>query len=158
VIPEGQPKNQDLIDAVITSSQKTIDVVQKDGSVTKEQILDDDTIYFKLGHVNSNNYGQAVYELKEMERTADDAKNNMCEERAERIRSELLGVGISVRRAFDAKGSETVGINKQNSQTNYIGMIGRNKQEKIYTVKDKGKGGSWVDRLLDRQSERDDEE
>ena len=40
--PEGQPKYNDLIDIIIQSSQKTIDVQQKDGSYTKEQIIDDE--------------------------------------------------------------------------------------------------------------------
>lgn len=157
MIPEGQPKNQDLIDAVITSSQKTIDITQKDGSITKEQLLDDDTIYFKLGHVNSNNFGQAVFELKEWERNGQNAVRNMCEERAQDIMNDIKEVGISIRRAFDAKGSETIGINKQNSQTNLLGMIGKNKQERVYTMKDKAKG-SLFDSLLGRQVEKDDEE
>jgi hypothetical protein len=42
----------------------------------------------------------------------------------------------SVKLAYDGKGSETIGINKENSQTNYIGMIGKNKQERVYTMKD----------------------
>lgn len=157
MIPEGQAKNQDLIDAVITSSQKTIDITQKDGSITKEQMLDDDTIWAKLSHVNSNSYGQAMFELKEWERNGNDAPRNMCAERAADIMHDIKEVGISIRRAFDAKGSETVGINQQNSQTNLLGMIGKNKQERIYTMKDKAKG-SLLDGLMGRQVEKDDDE
>jgi len=64
--PEGQPKYNDLIDIIIQSSQKTIDVQQKDGSYTKEQIIDDDTVWFKTGSVNANTYGRFALELKEL--------------------------------------------------------------------------------------------
>jgi hypothetical protein len=57
--------------------------------------------------------------------------------------------------AYDGKGSETIGINKENSQTNYIGMIGKNKQERVYTMKDK-QGTGRLDALFGKKVEDDD--
>lgn len=157
LIPEGGAKNQDLIDAVITSSQKTVDVKQKDGSLASEQRLDEDTIWTKLLHVNSNNLGQAIFELQEWERNAMLSTSNMCTERGVILRDEAMALGISIRRAIDAKSAETIGINSQNSQTNLLGMIGKNKQERVYTMKDNAKS-SIFDSIMGRKAEQDDEE
>ena len=153
MIPEGQPKNQDLIDAVITASQKTTEITQKDGTITKEQLLDDDTIWTKLLSVNANTLGQCIFELKEFERTGNDAPRNMCQERAEDLMHDIAKVGQSFRRSLDAKSAETMGVVRHNSQTNLLGMIGRNKQERIVNFKGDAKR-SFMDSLLNRESER----
>jgi len=157
VIPEGEAKAKDLIEAVLTSSQKTVEVKQDDGSIKRVAEVDDDTVWAKLNHINSNSYGQAVFELKEWERNGNDAPRNMCQERALDIMHDIKEVGISVRRAYDAKGSETIGVNKMNSQTNILGMVGKNKQERVYTMKDKAKS-SLFDGILGRDVEKDQDE
>ena len=105
--PDGQPKYNDLIDIIIQSSQKTIDVQQKDGSITKEQIIDDDTVWFKTGSVNANTYGRFAFELKEWERLALIVENNMSHPRALQLGHEVMEIGISYRRSIDAKSSES---------------------------------------------------
>ena len=156
--PEGQSKHNDLIDAVITSSQKTITVEQKDGIFTKEQVLDEDTIWTKLLSVASNTLGQCIFSLKEWERSAFSANRNMCAERAEDIQHDIMEIGQSVRRAIDSKSSESIGINKQSQQTTLLGMIGKNKQERVITLNEKARK-TLFDSIMGREGERtvDDE-
>ena len=153
--PEGSPKYNDLIDIIIQSSQKTIDVMQKDGTVTKEQIIDDETIWWKTGSVNANTFGRFAYELKEWERTSHLAENNMSIPRAIQISEEIMGTGISYRRSMDAKSSESQ-RNSQNSQSTLIDKINKNKVERVYTMKDQAKK-SLFDGFLGRERERDEE-
>jgi hypothetical protein len=153
--PEGQPKYNDLIDIIIQSSQKTIDVQQKDGTVTKEQIIDDETIWWKTGSVNANTFGRFAYELKEWERTALLSNNNMSEPRAIQIGHEIMEIGISYRRSMDAKSSESQ-RNAQNSQSTLIDKINKNKVERVYTMKDQAKK-SLFDGFLGREREKDEE-
>ena len=153
--PEGSPKYNDLIDIIIQSSQKTIDVQQKDGTVTKEQIIDDETIWWKTGSVNANTFGRFAYELKEWERTSQLAENNMSIPRAIQISEEIMGTGISYRRSMDAKSSESQ-RNSQNSQSTLIDKINKNKVERVYTMKDQAKK-SLFDGFLGRERERDEE-
>jgi hypothetical protein len=79
----------------------------------------------------------------------------MSAERAADIQNDIMEVFESVKLAYDGKGSETIGINKENSQTNYIGMIGKNKQERVYTMKDK-QGTGRLDALFGKKVEDDD--
>ncbi|GEM_PF-2580989 len=153
--PEGQPKYNDLIDIIIQSSQKTIDVQQKDGSYTKEQIIDDDTVWFKTGSVNANTYGRFALELKEWERLASMASNYMSPTRAVQIGGEIIDMGISYRRSIDAKSSESQ-RNAQNSQSTLIDKINKNKVERVYTMKDQAKK-SLFDGFLGREREKDEE-
>mgnify|MGYP006141883999 CR=1 FL=1 len=153
--PEGSPKYNDLIDIIIQSSQKTIDVQQKDGTFTKEQIIDDETIWWKTGSVNANTFGRFAYELKEWERTSELAENNMSIPRAIQISQEIMGTGVSYRRSMDAKSSESQ-RNSQNSQSTLIDKINKNKVERVYTMKDQAKK-SLFDGFLGRERERDEE-
>lgn len=153
--PEGTAKYNDLIDIIIQSSQKTIDVQQKDGTVTKEQIIDDETIWWKTGSVNANTFGRFAYELKEWERTSLLAENNMSIPRAMQIGHEIMEIGISYRRSMDAKSSESQ-RNAQNSQSTLIDKINKNKVERVYTMKDQAKK-SLFDGFLGREREKDEE-
>ena len=153
--PEGQPKYNDLIDIIIQSSQKTIDVTQKDGSITKEQIIDDDTVWFKTGSVNANTYDRFAFELKEWERLALIVENNMSHPRALQLGHEVMEIGISYRRSIDAKSSESQ-RNAQNSQSTLIDKINKNKVERVYTMKDQAKK-SLFDGFLGREREKDEE-
>ena len=154
-IPEGQQKYTDLVDIVISSSSKTVDVPQKDGSVTKEQIIDEDTLWWKTLSVSANTLGRMAFELKEWERTAFLAFNNMCRERAKQIAEEIVEVGTSYRRSIDSKSSESQ-RDKDNSQSTLIDKINRNKIEKVYTAKGEAKR-SMLEGFLGRDREREEE-
>ena len=156
MIPEGQPKFNDLIDIVIQSAQKTVDVTQKDGSITKEQIIDEETIWCKTLSVASNTLGRCIFELKEWERAAFSASVNMNQERAENIAHELMEVGVSYRRSIDSKSSESM-RDPRNSQSTLLDKINRNKVEKIHTFRGDIKR-SMFDVILGKEVEKDIEE
>ena len=154
MLPEGEGKARDLLDALVTGSQVER-IIEEDGKMVSVTVTDPRSTRVKLSHINSNTFGQAVFELLEWIRNGNDAHKNMCKERADAIKQDVIEVGDSVWLSYDAKGSETIGINKDNSQTNYIGMIGKNKQERVYTMNDK-KGGSRWDNLIGKKVEDDD--
>ena len=154
MLPEGEGKARDLLDALVTGSQ--VERLEEiDGKMVPVTVVDPRSTRVKLSHINSNTFGQAIFELMEWIRNGNDAEKNMCKERAEALKKDVIEVGDSVWLSYDAKGSETIGINKDNSQTNYIGMIGKNKQERVYTMNDKKQGGMF-DRIVGRKVEDDD--
>lgn len=154
MLPEGEGKARDLLDAIVTSSQVEKTIIQNGESVDIT-VTNPDSTWAKLGHINANTFGQGVFELFEWKRNGQDADFNMCAERAEALKKDVMGVFESVKLGYDGKGSETIGINKENSQTNYIGMIGKNKQERVYTMKDK-QGQGRLDALFGKKVEDDD--
>lgn len=156
MIPEGQPKFNDLIDIVIQSAQKTVSVEQKDGSITKEQIIDEETIWCKTLSVASNTLGRCIFELKEWERAAFSASVNMNQERADNIAHELMEVGVSYRRSIDSKSSESM-RDPRNSQSTLLDKINRNKVEKIHTFRGDMKR-SMMDVILGKEMEKEAEE
>lgn len=156
MIPEGQPKYNDLIDIVIQSSQKTVDVTQKDGSITKEQVIDEEIVWWKTLSVASVTLGRCAFELKEWERNAFSASVNMTDERAQNIGHEIMEIGASFRRSIDSKSSESM-RDKRNSQSTLIDKINKNKVEKVHTFKgDMSK--SMIDVFLGREAEKELEE
>jgi hypothetical protein len=155
VIPQGEPKYNDLIDIMIQASQKTVDVTQKDGTIIKEQMLDEDIVWCKTGSVASNTFARMIYELKEFERTADLCFTNMCRERAEDLANLIGKMAVSYRRSVDAKSSESL-RDKQNSTSTLIDKINKNKVERVYTMKDKMKS-SVFDSIIGRDAEKDSE-
>ena len=154
MLPEGEGKARDLLDALVTGSQKQV-TVKQNGEDVLTTITNSDSTWAKLAHINSNTFGQAVFELFEWKRNGNDAIRNMSAERAADIQNDIMEVFESVKLAYDGKGSETIGIKKENSQTNYIGMIGKNKQERVYTMKDK-QGTGRLDALFGKKVEDDD--
>ena len=154
MLPEGEGKARDLLDALVTGSQKQV-TVKQNGEDVLTTITNSDSTWAKLAHINSNTFGQAVFELFEWKRNGNDAIRNMSAERAADIQNDIMEVFESVKLAYDGKGSETIGINKENSQTNYIGMIGKNKQERVYTMKDT-KGTGRLDALFGKKVEDDE--
>lgn len=155
VIPEGQPKYNDLIDIVIASAQKNINVEQKDGSVTSEQIIDEEIVWWKTLSVAANTLGRCAFELKEWERGAYSASVNMNSERASDFSHEIIEVGLSFRRSIDSKSSESM-RDKQNSQSTLLDKINRNKVEKIHTFRGDMKR-SVLDVFLGKEAEKEAE-
>ena len=156
MIPEGQPKYNDLIDIIIQSSQKTVDTIQKDGSVTKEQIIDPEIMWWKTLSVASNTLGRFAFELKEWERGALSASVDMCVERAENIQHDIMEVGSSFRRSIDSKSSESL-RDARNSCSTLIDKINKNKIERVHTFKGEMKK-SMMDVFLGKEAEKEAEE
>ena len=51
MIPEGSPRYNDLVDVVIQSVTKYEDIEQKDGTKTKEQIIDSEGLWWKTNKI-----------------------------------------------------------------------------------------------------------
>jgi|GEM_PF-2773631 hypothetical protein len=55
---DGHEKHNDLIDLIIQSSQKTVDVKNEDGTISREQQMDTDSLWWKTHTISSNQFGQ----------------------------------------------------------------------------------------------------
>ena len=155
LVPEGQPKYNDLIDIIIESAKKTVDVPQEDGRTLKQTIVDDEIVWWKTGSVNSNTFSRFALELKEFERTAVEAFTHMCRDRARIFAHQVIDMGTSYRRSIDAKSSESL-RNKDNSQSTLIDKINRNKIEKVYTAKGELKRTA-MDAIMGRDAAKENE-
>src|SRR3990172_7925451 len=142
LVPEGQPKYNDLIDIIIESAKKNVEVPQIDGTVATQTIIDPEVIWWKTGSVNSNMFSRFAFELKEFERMATEAFTHMTKERARIFGHQIIDIGTSYRRSIDAKSSESL-RDKNNSQSTLIDKINRNKIEKVYTAKGEMKKSVW---------------
>ena len=140
MIPEGSPRYNDLVDVVIQSVTKYEDVVQKDGTILKEQIIDNEDLYWKTGKIDSELYGALVFEIKEFERMGLEAFNCMTKNRAQQYYDQINQIGQSVRSSMSAKSSESR-RDKNNAKQTLLDTIGRNRVERITTVKDEMKKG-----------------
>ena len=154
-IPDGTEKHNDVIDLVIQATQKIIDVRNDDGTISREQQMDTDSLWWKTHSISSNNFGQLAFELKEFERMALVARENMCRERAVQVAHEIMEISQSYRRSIDAKSSESL-RDKNNSQSVLIDKVGRNRVEKVYTMKDQV-NKSLLSGFLGKDRDRDEE-
>ena len=127
-----------MIDVIMSAWQKTIGIEQKDGTITKEQYLDEDILWWKTGPIASPTFGRMAYVLKEWERKALSCLQNMCPERAQIYGQEIMEIANSYRRSIDAKSSESL-RDKNNSMSTLIDKINKNKVERVYTMKDQMK-------------------
>ena len=157
-IPEGQPRYNDLIDIVVQAAQKTVDVQQKDGTITKEQEMDEEIVWWKTGSVNANTFARFAFELKEWERVMTlDVFDYMSPERAKAFALQAQTMATSYRRSIDAKSSESQ-RDKENSQSTLIDKINRNKIEKVYTSKTDQAKRSIADIFMGKDKEKDSED
>lgn len=154
-VPEGQEKHNDLIDLIIQSSTKDVAVKNEDGIVYQERQLNADSLWWKTHTISSNRFGALAFEIKEWERMAAQAHENMCQERADQVTQDIMEISQSFRRAIDAKSSESL-RDKHNSQSVLIDKVGRNRVEKVYTMKDQV-NKSLINSFLGRDRERDEE-
>lgn len=154
-LPETQKEVNDLIDVIIKASHNVEEVRQEDGSMAKQLVMDPESIWWKTGLINSPTFGRFAYILKEWERQATDALDNMYIDRAIEIGRDILDIGKSFRRSIDAKSSESL-RDKYNTQATLIDKLIRKRVEKAYTVKGAAKR-SMIDGIIGRDQERDQE-
>jgi polyhydroxyalkanoate synthesis regulator phasin len=154
-VPDGQDKHNDLVDLIIQSSMKTVNVQSEDGTQYQEQQMDSDSLWWKTHSISSNQLGAVAYELKEWERMAIQARGNMSPERAEQLSGDIMDMSQSYRRAIDAKSSESL-RDKNNAQSVLLDKVGRNRVEKVYTMKDQV-NKSLINSFLGREKDRDEE-
>lgn len=155
LVPEGQPKYNDLIDIIIESAKKEVDVPQIDGTTAKQIIIDSEVIWWKTGSVNSHMFSRFAFELKEFERMATEAFTHMSKDRARIFGHQIIDIGTSYRRSIDAKSSESL-RDANNSQSTLIDKVNRNKIEKVYTAKGELKR-SAIDAIMGRDKAKDSE-
>ncbi len=156
MIPEGSPKYNDLIDVITQAAQTTVQITQKDGTVTTETILDEEILWWKTNEVNHNQFGRFAFELKEWERMAKEAYNHMTKGRADVIATQIMDVGKSYRRSIDAKSSESM-RDKNNAKSTLLDKMGRNRIEKIFTQRGNMKR-SMFDSFLGKKKEEEYED
>lgn len=133
--PREAPPSKDLLDIILQASQTQQEIMQVDGSTKTEQVVNSEIVWWKTLMVGSNTLGRFAFELKEFERMAFEAFNNMSRDRAKDFAHTVIDIGTSYRRSLDAKSSESVGINKENSISTLVDKINRSQVEKIYTAK-----------------------
>jgi hypothetical protein len=148
-------KHNDLVDLIIQSATKSVDVKNEDGTIFRERQMDDDILWWKTHSISTNTFGAVAFELKEWERMSLNASASMCPIRADQVSHDIMEISQSFRRAIDAKSSESL-RNKNNSQSVLIDKVGRNRVEKVYTMKDQ-MSKSLFNSFLGRDKERDEE-
>lgn len=136
--------------------QSVEEIEQPDGTKQKQLVLNPETVWWKTNLINAPTFGRFALELKEWERMATDAFDNMHKDRALSIARDIMDISTSYRRSIDAKSSESI-RDKNNTQSTLIDKINRNKIEKAYTVKGEAKK-TLLDGLFGREAEKEKEE
>lgn len=155
-IPQTTEHYNDAVDIIIRSATKTVEVENKDGTKSVEELIDEEKLWWKTHDVSNEQFGRFAFELKEWERLASVALNAMPKERGEQVAREILEIGQSYRSSIDAKSSESR-RDKNNAKSSLIGRISNNKIERIYTQKGEIKKGLF-DTFTGKRQERDMEE
>lgn len=134
MIPETEKNQQDAVDLVLQGTKKYVKVL-KEGVEINEEVIDSNSVWWKTQLVNSPTFGLLAFELENLESFAQQAFNYMSPERAEIIGRQILDFCLSIRRAIDAKSSETK-MDKNNNQNSLIDRVMRMKQERYISIKD----------------------
>lgn len=155
MISESQKENNDLVDLLTTSFQKTVIVEGEDGEPLKQLEIDTKRAWWQLHSVAANTLGRFAFELENFERKAMQAKNHMCKERAEEFAENIMGISDAYRSTVDAKSSESLS-DKNNAIQTLIDKIKSNKIDRRYIVKDELNKGIFAG-LVGKQRDRDQE-
>ena len=59
--PDGQEKHNDLIDLIIQSATKTVNVKGEDGTIYQEQQMDSDSLWWKTHSISANTFGAVAF-------------------------------------------------------------------------------------------------
>lgn len=154
MIPESQKENNDLVDLLTTSFQKTVLVENPEGKLEKQLELDTKRAWWQLHSVAANTLGRFALELENFERKAIQAKRHMSKERAEDFAENIMGIVDAYRSTVDAKSSEALS-DKNNAIQTLIDKIKSNKIERRYVMKDELEKG-MLDGLLGRDREKEE--
>lgn len=153
MIPESQKENNDLVDLLTTSFQKTVFIENPEGKMEKQLELDTKRAWWQLHSVSTNTLGRFAVELENFERKAVQAKRHMSKERADDFAENVMGIVDAYRSSVDAKSSEALS-DKNNAIQTLIDKIKSNKVERRYVMKDEV-GKSIFDGILGRDAEKD---
>lgn len=151
-IPDSQPKYNDLIDIMITASQVIDDVEDETGKMHPEARLEPRKLWWKTQIINAPTFGRYAKIFSDFKNLGEQCFDNMTNDRAEGMKKQILAFCESFDNSIDAKSSETL-RDKQNSQSNLIDKINRNKIERAITLKQEAKS-SLGDAVMGRESQK----
>lgn len=112
----------------------------ENGMARHQQMVDAEQVWWETRIVNAPTFARFAYRLKQFEALATEVYDNMCPERAAIMSNQILKIVRAYKVSIDAKSSETL-RDKQNSQSNLIMHINRNRVERAVTVTGDAKDG-----------------
>ena len=151
MIPDSDSQHSNHVIDLINTAAHHLEDVEFEGKIQKQLMLDPESIYWATRSINSNTFGRFVYELKNLESLAHQAKNHMMPQRAQVFQDYILRLVDSYKKSVDGKASESV-RDKHNSQLTLIDKLAKNKQERVYTMKDEMKRSLWSG-LMNKEAE-----
>lgn len=137
MIPDSDKQNNDVIDLISTAAHH-MEMIEEDGKFKQGLVLDPESLYWSTRSVNSTTLGRFVYELKQLEALAYEAANHMSFNRANILKEQILRLVDSYKKSIDSKASESK-RDENNSQLTLIDKLSKNKQERVYTLKEDAK-------------------
>jgi len=154
-IPESQRQHTDLIDVLMEGSQTVEEVEARDGTMSKQLVLDPKKVWYKTHLINAATFGRFAFELETFESMAPQCFHNMSLNRASVMASQINKIGENFEYSVDAKSSESL-RDSHNSQGTLIDKIIRNKSERIYTMKGEAGKSMWSG-IMGKDREKDEE-
>jgi GTP-binding protein EngB required for normal cell division len=123
------------------------------GNESKQLALNPKKVWYKTHIVNYPGFGRYVLFREMLEDLASQAFYHMSRERAVVLANQIMDICESYDYSIDAKSSEIL-RDKNNTQSNLIDKINRNKIERQYTIKDEMKKGI-LDGFLGKKANQD---
>ena len=154
-IPDTEQQRNDVIALLTDAAQKVEFEEQEDGKLKKVFALDVESIYWETRSVDSPSFARSTLELKNLESKADQCYFHMSKERADVISKQIKDIVANYRYSIDAKSSETR-LDRNNAKPNLIDRLLRNRQEKIYNLKEQG-GKSLLEGMGLKKAQRETE-
>ena len=140
MLQNNQDNPTNLIDLLTEAAQIVIESSDENGRAKKEIIPDTESLWMQTKMVNSPTFARYILKLRNLYDLAENAKDNMCAERAETIKAQILAQYKSHKYSIDSKSSETL-RDAHNSQSSLNHILLRQHQERSITVKDLAKSG-----------------
>lgn len=135
---ETQKSHQDVMDLLVDACQ-TVDIIDnRDGTFSKQLILDPEKAWWKTHLVNSPFFGMFAKVLRNLEGMAHDAKNHMTATRAIILEEQMITYCLDYRYSIDAKSSETI-RDKHNTQPALIDKMQRSQVPHAFNPNDEMK-------------------
>lgn len=153
MIPESDKPTNDIVDMIIEGCQTIETIKGRDGAETRQLTLNPKKVWYKTHIINSPTFGRYALYREMLEDKATQCFYNMSTSRAQKLANEILDLCESYDFSIDAKSSEIL-RDKNNTQSNLIDKINRNKIEKQYTIKDEVSKG-MLDGFLGRKVNQD---
>lgn len=150
----GTGEANNTVDLIFQSVHKNVKRMDPDND-NKEiwvKIMDDLSLWCKTLKVASPKLGDVIYNMMEVMRNGMNASKNMCKERALVWQEETLEIAESVRKALDAKASESM-VDGHNKQNTLLDTVNKSSSERIISMKDNAKQSIW-DSILHKEKDK----